>query len=111
MSGYTTTVYQYTEIQMTELANQAKEQIIFALANEGLIKGDPEAIAREYVIVLYKKNWLGRKWDKWRGIEEDETYFAVLKNVSLGVSTAGDGEEKPKATVHQLKVVPKKKED
>jgi hypothetical protein len=97
-----TTVWQYTETQMTELANQAKEQIIFALANEGLLKGDPEEIARTYVIVLHGKGYFGRLWDRWRGTDKEGLFFAVLKSVSGGVAS-DDGEEEK---VPHLKVVP-----
>jgi hypothetical protein len=104
-------MYQYSEAALMELANQAKEQIIFALANEDLLNGDPEVIARDYVIVLYKKGWLGRHWDKFRGIKDDGSYFAVLKNIPLGVASDNDDEEKPKATIRHLKAVPPKKDD
>ncbi len=96
------TVWQYTETQMTEFANQAKEQIIFALAHEGLLKKDPEEIARTYVIVLHNKGVFGRLWDLWRGTDKDGLFFAVLKGVSTGVPS-DDGKEQKEP---HLKIVP-----
>jgi hypothetical protein len=77
MSEFTYSVY--TEDQMTELANQAKELIIGTLGDEGLLKGDPEKIAQEYVVVVYKKGRFGQIWDKFRGVKENGTYLTVLK--------------------------------
>lgn len=88
MSGF---VYSYTEIQMTELANQAKEQIIFALCNEGLLKGDPEILSCEYVIVIHQKGLFGKIFDKFRGTDKDGLFFAVLKLVQ---DPAGNGSSK-----------------
>lgn len=105
----TMNMWTYSESDLTALANQAKEQIIFALGKEGLLKSDPEEIAREYVIVMYKKGWFGRQWDKWRGMEKDGSYFAVLKNVNS--SAPRDDEETEEATVTHLKAVPKQKDD
>ncbi len=98
----TYTVWQHTELEMTSLANQAKELIIFALANEDLLKGDPEEIAGTYVIVLHKQLLFGRLWDKLRGLKGDGLYFSVLKGVSCLIPS--DGDEK-KSESH-LKVVP-----
>lgn len=106
MSGYT--VWQYTDTDLTALANQAKEQIISALANENLLKGDPEEIASQYVIVLYKRGFFGSLWDKFRGTDKDGTFFAVLKTVQHGISRDGgeeESEEEPKPT--HLKAVSK----
>ncbi len=102
------TLYQYSDSDLTAFANQAKESIIFALANEGMLNGDPVEISQNYVIVLYKKGWFGRQWDKWRSIEKG-SYFAVLKNVRLDFPS--DDEVETKAKVIPLKVVPKDKED
>ena len=99
---YTQTVWQYSEAQMTELANQAKEHIIFALANEGLLKGDAEEISRTYVIVLHNKGVFGRIWDRWFGSDKEGLFLAVLKAVSGGVPR----DEGEKEKVPNLKVVP-----
>jgi hypothetical protein len=112
MSGFT--MYQYTEVQMTELANQAKEQIVFALAGEGLLKGDPEDVAREYVIVLHQRGFFGKMYDKFRGTDKDGTFFAVLKTVQYGASSGGSKpkkSEKTKATHLTAVPMPGKKED
>jgi len=100
MSGYN--VWSYTDVDVTSLANQAKEQIIYALHNEGLLKGDPEEIARSYVIVLYTKGLLGSLWDRWRGTKKDASYLGVLKAVSSHVPRGEDENRKPA----HLKVVP-----
>ncbi len=101
----TWTVYQYSEPELTSLANQAKEQLLFALSNEGLLKGDPHQIAREYAIVIHKKGWLGQLWDKWRGTDRDGAFFAVLKSVSTGVPS-GDGEKEARPRPTHLRSVP-----
>jgi len=84
----------YSEIDLTALANQAKEAIILALANEGILTRDPLELAREYVLVMYRKGWFGRLWDKWRGIKEEECYLVVLKNVRLEEVPSDDDEPK-----------------
>ena len=83
----------YSEIDLTALANQAKEAIILALANEGILTRDPLELAREYVLVMYRKGWFGRLWDKWRGIKEDDCYLAVLKNVRLELPSDDEPKE------------------
>ncbi len=80
MTDFTYTYYN-TEEQTTELANLAKELIIKALGDEGLLNGDPEKIAQEYVIVTYKKGRFGLIWDKFRGVKEEGTYLTILKGV------------------------------
>ena len=99
-------IFQYTDEQRIGLLNQAKEQIIFALAHEGLLKGDPEDISRHYVIVLYARGLFGRIWDRFRGIEKSDdglSYFAVMKAVNYPME---DDERKGS----HLKVVPIKKD-
>ncbi len=103
-------LWQFTETDMTSLANQAKEQILFALANEDLLKGDPEEIASQYAIVLHKKGWLGSLWDRIRGTDKDGTFFAVVKSVSTGIPKYDGGEKEPKEVKpkpNHLKSVPK----
>ena len=90
MSGMT--LYQYSETELTALANQAKEAIIFALANEGILTRDPSEVTQNYVLVMYRQGWFGRQWDKWRGIEENVSYIAVLKNVRTDVPSDDDEE-------------------
>ncbi len=115
MSNFTTT-YMYTEVQMTELANQAKEQIVFALASEGLLKGDPEDISREYVVVLHQKGFFGKIYDRFRGTDKDGTFFAVLKSVQYGATSGGSKPKKEKKSkkvkaTHLTAPLPGKKED
>ncbi len=84
MTGFEYSAALYTEEQMTELANQAKELTIKALGDEGLLNCDPVEIAQEYVIVTYKKGRFGQLWDKFRGLDKDKkdtTYLTILKGL------------------------------
>ena len=103
MSGLGVNIYQYSETDLTALANQAKDAILCALSNEDILKGDPLEIAQDYVIVIYKKGWFGRQWDKWRGLKDNETYMVVLKNISL--DTPSDEDEENPADTRYLRGV------
>ena len=76
------------DIKLTnQLLNLGKDLIIRALCNEGILHGDPEKIASEYVVVGYQKNWFGKIWDFIRNVSGDSatTTFAVMKNVDTTI--------------------------
>ena len=99
----------YTEKEMTILANEAKEQIIKALAHDDLLKGDPDEICGTYVLSIYSKGFFGRTWDflRMRGAKKGAMYFAVLKSVyAIPEVDDDDDDDDGKEKKSLLKVVP-----
>ena len=45
-------------------ANTTKETLLYALERDGLLTKKAEEIAANYVVVVHKKGWLGRLFDK-----------------------------------------------
>lgn len=77
-------VWSYTEADISCLANQAKEFMLEALFTEGLLRGNPDVIARDYTLVVYNKGTLGKAWDKFRGVKDDQLRIVVLRACAEG---------------------------
>lgn len=45
-------------------ANTTKEALLYALERDGLLTKKAEEIAANYTVVVHKKGWLGRLFDK-----------------------------------------------
>ena len=75
-------VYTYTEDELVRLANEVKELLISTLHLEGELPGDPEQLSATFAIVRFKGTMMGRLWNKFRGIEEEDESlrWAVVKS-------------------------------
>ena len=58
-------IYTVDSDELTGFANIAKDVLLRTLASEGLLKGDPEVIASEYLVIVKPKSWFGRAWSRW----------------------------------------------
>lgn len=75
-------IYKIDQEQLTELANGVKEELVFILAREDLLKCPAESINKNFAIIIYRKNLLGKIWDKARMFRKDSTIrISVVKCV------------------------------
>lgn len=73
-----------TENDLTQTANQARELFIAALVGEGyLTKDQGREIMSEFVVVIRKKGWWGKLFDKFRGITNDGMYVEIVKAAKI----------------------------
>ena len=72
--------YTLTPTDLQEAINAGKEELIDALAREGLLQ-NPEEIKAKYAIVIAHRNWLGRKIKEILGLPDDgsSVQFKVVK--------------------------------
>jgi hypothetical protein len=69
-----------TEQDLTQSINQGKELLIRAMAADGIIsEEDASEAIKYYAIIVARKGWLGRIFDKARGITEDKMMIHVVK--------------------------------
>jgi hypothetical protein len=73
-------VYQFTEADITDVANRAKDLMLETLEQQGYIKS-AEDLGAEFVIVVYRKGWFGKFFDKLMKMDEDGTRLQVLRVV------------------------------
>lgn len=74
-------LYSMTESYIQENINLAKECLLFALEREGLLKRPAEDIAKEYALVVHRKNWLGSIIAKMKGETGTKLNVDVVKLV------------------------------
>ena len=70
--------------ELTNFANNVKEQVIHALAREGLLN-HPDNIAGNYAVIIHSKRFLGKIWERLRGMTENTKegcfYITIVKSV------------------------------
>ena len=72
--------YTFTESDLTEICNQAKEILVESMAVNGFITDDQcDEINQTYAIVVKRKGWFGKMWDKLHGADENSVQIAVVK--------------------------------
>ena len=61
--------YTISNLGLAEVSNQAKEVIMSGLVSEGfLTKDQAQDISYNYAVVIHSKGWMGRLFDKIRGV-------------------------------------------
>ena len=65
--------------QMQELANNAAFSMMQVLHKDGLLKGDLDKLAGEYVVVLAEPSWFGRMFAKLAGKKDADIVLYVVK--------------------------------
>ena len=75
-------LYQYTESELTEFANQVKEALLVTLHLEGeFSSAKADELAGSHAVIVHKKGFLGKWWDKVHGNDSDEKlYVSVIKS-------------------------------
>ncbi len=69
-----------TEQDLTKISNQIKEQLMAALAGDGLIDPDKaREVVEYYAIIIAKKDWLGKIFDKIRGTSDEGLAIQVVR--------------------------------
>jgi len=77
-------LYTYDENQLSGLVNQAKEVLMEALvAEEKIDEKCASEVIKHYAIVICRKGWFGRVFDKVRGMKEDNLSILVVKACEL----------------------------
>lgn len=85
----------YSDLELTEVANQIKEILLLGLEKEGLIKNSAN-ISANYAIVVAKKNLLGRAVDLITGRKPEDDNLSRLILVKIVAPTLGDFKEPQK---------------
>ncbi len=73
-------MYSMTEADLTANANAVKEAVLRGLEREGLLKGADD-LATKYAIVIHKKGFLGKLFDKLTGAGDDQLAVTFVKIV------------------------------
>ncbi len=67
---------------LIEHSNLAKEVMLTALENDGILKeGEAETLSARYAVIVRQKGMLGKAWDKFRKVEDNCLSYTVLKIV------------------------------
>lgn len=92
------TTYSMTENNITEIINRARELFVESMVGEGyLTQEQGRELVSNYVIVVRRKGWWGKLFDKIKGIKEDVGMYMevvkVTKRTSILLKDEEDKEE------------------
>jgi len=72
-------LYSFTDKDITTTVNIAKEVTLAGMAREGFLTGEQyNILIKDYVIVVVKKGWFGKLFDKVRGIDSDPNSISYM---------------------------------
>lgn len=74
-------MYSMTSEDLTQDINNAVAVFLSALETDGLLTKPAIDILGEYAVVVCQKGFFGKVIDKLRGMEDNNTYFRVVRVV------------------------------
>ena len=86
-------LYQYTDSDLTSLANQIKETVIQGLKDEGVLEESVNLLCARYVVVATETSAFGKFWNKVRGIKDANALRLVFLKTTDSIALKEKEEE------------------
>ena len=75
--------YTYTSEDLTAFSNQVKEVFVDALLQSGEISDEQaETFTADYAVIISEKSFLGKLWDKARGLTSEGPFYQVVRGIT-----------------------------